>query len=286
MDHQHTEFAASEVVSVELRPGVAIVWLDRPEARNAFAPDFWTEFPETIEALGADPEVRAIVIAARGSAFTVGLDLPAFGPSLALGDLDPSAQPAPSPVIQRRRTYQLVKTLQHTFSAVAECPKPVIAAIHGYCIGAGIDLITACDIRYSAADAVYSVRETKVAIVADVGTLQRLPKIVDPGRVADIVYTGRDFDAAEAEAMGLVSRVLPDQEATLVAAISTAEEIAANSPLVVQGAKTVLRAGDGRSVDDALDYVALWNAAFLHSNDLGEAMAAFVEKRKPEFDGT
>lgn len=286
MDNEPTLLPASDVISVESRPGVAIVWLDRPEKRNAFAPDFWGEFPDTIEALGADPEVRVIVVAARGAAFTVGLDLHAFGPSLATGDLDADAEPAGSPVAHRARTYRLVKTMQHTFTALAECPKPVIAAVHGYCIGAGVDLITACDIRYSSAGAVFSVRETKLAMVADVGTLQRLPKIVDPGWVAEIAYTGRDFDAAEAKEMGLVGRVFPDQESTLVAAISTAEQIVANSPLAVQGTKAVLRAGDGLSVNDALDYVALWNAAFLHSNDLAEAFAAFAEKRKPEFTGT
>ncbi len=176
--------------------------------------------------------------------------------------------------------------MQRTFSSLAECPKPVIAAIHGYCIGAGVDLITACDIRYAAADAIFSIRETRLAMVADVGTLQRLPRIIDPGSVAELAYTGRDFDAGEASSLGLVTRLLPDADAVLAAAIETAEAIAANSPLAVQGTKTVLRAGDGRTVDEALDYVALWNAAFLHSNDLGEAMASFVAKRDPEFEGT
>ena len=178
-----------------------------------------------------------------------------------------------------------LREARRLLDAMAECPKPVIAAIHGYCIGAGVDLITACDIRYATVDAVFSVRETRLAMVADVGTLQRLPRIIDPGRVAELAYTGRDFDVSEAEAMGLVTKVLRDPEATLGAAFATAEEIAANSPLAVQGTKAVLRAGEVRSVGEALDYVALWNAAFLHSDDLGEAMTAFVEKRPPEFEG-
>ena len=272
-------------VTVERRGSVAIVWLDRAEQRNAFAPDFWTVFPETIEEVGDDAAIRVVVVAAKGPAFTVGLDLRLSGPAMVTGSLDPSAPQPASPVAHRVQTRRLVKTMQHAFSSLAECPKPVIAAIHGYCIGAGVDLITACDIRYASADAVFSIRETRLAMVADVGTLQRLPSIVDPGTVAELAYTGRDFDAGEAASLGLVTRLLPDREATLVAAIETAELIAANSPLAVQGTKAVLRAGDGRTVAEALDYVALWNAAFLHSNDLGEAMASFMERRAPDFKG-
>ena len=272
-------------VTVERRGHVAVVWLDRPDQRNAFAPEFWTSFPVVIDELGDDYEIRAIVVAAKGSAFTVGIDLKAFGPALVTGNLDATVPAPASPVAQRTQTRRLVKTMQRTFSSLAECPKPVIAAIHGYCIGAGVDLITACDIRYSAADSIFSIRETRLAMVADVGTLQRLPRIIDPGSVAELAYTGRDFDAGEAASLGLMTRLLPDADATLAAAIDTAQAIAANSPLAVQGTKSVLRAGDGRTIDEALDYVALWNAAFLHSNDLGEAMASFIEKRDPEFEG-
>ena len=272
-------------ITVERRGRVAIIWLDRPDKLNAFAPEFWISFPAVVDELGDDPEVRAVVVAAKGSAFTVGIDLKAFGPALVTGNIDPSAPAPASPVAQRTQTRRLVKTMQRTFSSLAECPKPVIAAVHGYCIGAGVDLITACDIRYSAADATFSIRETRLAMVADVGTLQRLPRIIDPGSVAELAYTGRDFDAGEAASLGLVTRLLPDADAVFAAAIETAEAIAANSPLAVEGTKAVLRAGDGRTVDEALDYVALWNAAFLHSNDLGEAMASFVQKRDPEFRG-
>lgn len=272
-------------VTIERRDHVAIVWLDRPDQRNAFAPEFWTSFPSVIDELSDDPEIRSVVIAARGPAFTVGLDLKAFGPAMVTGSLDPTAPAPGSPVAQRTQTRRLVKTMQRTFSSLAECSKPVIAAIHGYCIGAGVDLITACDIRYAAADSVFSIRETRLAMVADVGTLQRLPRIIDPGSVAELAYTGRDFDAGEAASLGLITRLLPNADAVVAAAIETAEAIAANSPLAVQGTKAVLRAGDGRTVDEALDYVSLWNAAFLHSNDLGEAMASFVERRAPEFRG-
>ncbi len=272
-------------ITTERRGQVAIVWLDRARKLNAFAPKFWTEFPATIEELGADEEIRAIVVAAKGRVFTVGLDLEAFAMALSAGSLDSDAVDPPSPAAHRAATRKMIKTMQHTVSSVAECPKPVIAAIHGYCIGAGVDLITACDIRYAAAGSTFSIRETRLALVADVGTLQRLPRIIDPGSVAELAFTGRDFDAGEAASLGLISKILPDADATLEAAMETAELIAANSPLAVQGTKAVLRAGDGRTIDEALDYVALWNAAFLHSDDIQEALAAFADKREPKFQG-
>jgi Delta3,5-Delta2,4-dienoyl-CoA isomerase len=279
------ELLTSDVISVEFDGHVATVWLDRAEARNAFAPDFWTDFPAIIDALGEDTETRVIVIAGKGSAFTAGIDLKAFGPSFVSGGVAPSGQPGGSGAAQRMENYRTIKRMQRTFSSLAECPKPVIAAIHGYCLGAGVDLITACDIRYAASDAVFSVRETRIAMVADVGTLQRLPRIVDPGRVAEIVYTGKDFDADEALEMGLISRIAPNAETVQKLAADTAAAIAANSPLAVQGAKAVLRAGETMSVDEHLDYVALWNSSFIHSSDLAEATMAFLEKRSPEFTG-
>jgi len=273
----------SSVVTVERRGHTAVVWLDRPEKLNAMAPDFWVDLPAVVSALGADPEVRVLVVAGRGGAFTVGIDLAAFGPAFAAGGVGET--PSGSGVAERMAFYHQVKRMQRTFSSLAECPKPVIAAVHGFCLGAGVDLITACDIRLAAADAVFSVRETRIAMVADVGTLQRLPAIVNPGRVAEVVYTGRDFTAEEARDMGLVSHVFPDVETLHDAALAMAGAIAANSPLAVQGAKAVLGAGETRAVADRLDYVALWNAAFLHSNDLAEAMMAFVERRPAHFEG-
>jgi Enoyl-CoA hydratase/carnithine racemase len=274
-----------DVVDVELAPGVATIWLDRPRKLNAFAPAFWREFPDVVRTVSSRPDVRAIVVAARGRAFTAGLDLQEFGPANATGSLDPDPAPPSSPVAHRRALYRMIKRMQDAFTALAECPQPVIAAVHGYCIGAGVDLITACDIRYAAADAIFSVRETRLAMVADVGTLQRLPRIVEPGRLAELVYTGDDFDAETAREVGLVGRVFPDRETLHDAARDLARRIAANSPLAVQGAKAVLRAGEGRSVGEQLDYVALWNAAFLHSDDLTEAMTAYAQRREPHFEG-
>jgi enoyl-CoA hydratase len=269
---------ASEVFEVERDGHVATLWLARPAQRNAMGPAFWEDLPRLVTGLGDDPGVRAVVVAGRGPHFSVGLDLKAFGGVLGGGAEGSEAS-------RRRRLLATIKRMQGAITAVADCPKPVIAAVHGWCIGGGVDLVTACDVRLAAADAVFSVRETRLAIVADVGTLQRLPAIVGAGHVAELVFTGRDVSAARAREIGLVNDVLPDAGAVVAAARAMAAEIAANSPLAVQGAKAVLHATAGRSVAEGLDYVAVWNTAFLASNDLGEAMAAFLEKRPPRFRG-
>ncbi len=272
------------MLNIERNGHVATLWLDRPEKRNAMGPEFWDGMPGVMAELGDDPDVRVVLIAGKGKAFTVGLDLVYYGAKLAQGAAG-EGEGGGSQAGRRMALRADVKRMQGAITAVADCPKPVIAVVHGWCIGGGVDLITACDMRLASADAMFSVRETKLAIVADVGTLQRLPKIVGPGRVADLVYTGRDVPADEALAMGLVDHVYEDRAALEKAAAELAGLIADNSPLVVQGAKAVLRAGEGRSVAEALDYVATWNAAMLESDDLREAMQAFLEKRPPNFTG-
>ena len=266
-------------LTVERTGHVATVWIDRPDKLNAMAPEFWRDLPEVMDGLGEDEEVRAVIIAGRGPAFSVGIDLAAFGPMFGGG------AEAGSTVAERKELLASIRRMQHTFTAVADCPKPVIAAVHGYCLGAGVDLITACDIRLAATDTVFSIRETKLGMVADVGTLQRLPRIVDPGRVAELAFTGRDFDATEAREMGLVSRVWESVDALHEQAADLASAIAENSPLAVQGTKWVLRQGAELSLDQALDYVAVWNSSFLTSRDLMEAVTAFQEKRPPRFSG-
>lgn len=266
-----------EHLTIERRDGVGWLWLDRPDKLNALSEDMWSGLTDAVGELADDEAVRTVVVAGRGSAFTVGIDLEM------LTTLQPEGR---SQAEMKRKLYREIKRLQETMTAFTDCPKPVIAAIHGYCLGAGMDLITACDIRLATGDAVFSVRETKLALVADVGTLQRLPAVVPAGHAAELAYTGKDIDATRAERIGLVNHVYPDTETLHFAAQALGEEIAANSPLAVQGAKAVLRAGTEMSIDQALDYVALWNAAFLHSNDLMEALTARAQKRSPDFDGT
>ncbi len=168
-------------------------------------------------------------------------------------------------------------------TAFERAPMPVVAAVHGYCLGGGIDLITACDVRFASPDATFGIRETPLGLVADVGTVQRLPRLIGRGHMSELLFTGRDFDAHEAERVGLVNRVADDVHEH---AARVAVEIAANSPLVVQGAKEVLRLQEDMSTEAALDHMALWNAAFLHSNDLSEAIGAFLEKRPPDYTGS
>lgn len=270
---------SSEVLTVERAGAVATVWLDRAEKRNAMGRAFWSDLPVVMEELSGDDAVRAVVLAARGPAFSVGLDLKEMGATVAGGGSDRS------PAEHASRFLADVKRLQASITSVERCRQPVIAAVHGWCLGGAIDLITACDIRLAAADAVFSVRETKIAIVADVGTLQRLPRVIPRGHVAELAYTGKDIDAERARAIGLVNDVLPDHDAVVAAATSMAQEIAANSPLAVQGTKAVLQACADMTVEQGLDYVGVWNAAFLRSHDLTEAMTAFLEKREPRFEG-
>ena len=178
-----------------------------------------------------------------------------------------------------------VLRLQDSITSVARCPKPVVAAVHGYCIGGGVDLIAACDIRLASADALFSVREAKMAIVADLGSLQRLPAIVNAGHLAELAFTAKDISADRAKEIGLVNDVCGDAEGVLKAARTLAAEIAANSPIAVQGTKAVLAANEGRTVAEGLDYVATWNAGMLASDDLTEAVTSFLEKRPPKFTG-
>lgn len=273
-------------IEVERRHQIGLIWLNRPEKRNALSADMWADLPRAAATLSQDDDVRAIVVAARGPAFSVGIDLQLLsgGPG-ALPLLGNLVREGDSEASRRMTIYKRIRELQSSFTSLADSPKPVIAAIHGYCLGAGIDLITACDIRLASSDATFGVRETAMGLVADVGTLQRLPGIIGSAHAAEMVYSGRDIDAERALRIGLINDVYKDPDTTLSKATELADSIAANSPLVVQGAKRVLKAGEGRTVAEGLDYVAVWNAAFLLSDDLSEALAAFGEKRPPKFQG-
>jgi enoyl-CoA hydratase len=272
---------SSDVLSIERNGPVGTLWLDRAEKRNAMSPELWQALPYAMADLGDDPEIRAVVLAGRGKSFCVGLDLSAFGGGGAL-DRPKAASPAEA----NMRQISVTRGFQDAISSVAKCPVPVIAAIHSHCLGGGIDLITACDIRLASADASFGVRETKIGIVADVGTLQRLPKVVTAGHVADLAYPGRDIDAARAEKIGLVNDVYPDQEAVLKAAYEMAEQIAANAPLAVRGTKFILQQGEDLTTEQSLLLNGLWTMlTTLTSNDLMEAMKAFSENRPPEFHG-
>ncbi len=269
-------------LTIERDGGVATLFLDRPEKLNALNRALWHSIPQAVAALDTDPEVRVIVLAGRGKAFCAGIDLMDHAPGLGGGSLSGTEGSA---VAKRRQLYDDIRAYQRTCSSFADTNKPVIAAVHGACIGAGMDLITACDIRLASAEATFSVRETRIAMVADVGSLQRLPRVVGDGHAREWIFTGADYSAQRAREIQLLNEVLPDPAALSARARELAAAIAANSPLAVQGSKQVLGFASRREVDTNLDYVALWNAAFLHSDDLGEAMQAFMQRRPPTFRG-
>jgi len=271
---------SSPVITLDVEGPVATLWLDRPEARNALGSAFWRDLPLAASALADESDLRVLIIAAKGPHFTVGLDLKEFGGGFLSEDERSSTASA------NARSYEAIRRMQRAVTSIADLPIPVIAAVHGYCIGGGVDLISACDVRLASSDAVFSVREAKVAIVADLGTLQRLPRIVSAGHVAELAFTGKDVDASRALAIGLVNSLHgASNDEVVLAARELASEIAANSPIAVRGTKAVLAANDGRSVAEGLDFVARWNTMYLHSNDLKEAMTAFVERRPPVFNG-
>jgi enoyl-CoA hydratase len=246
--------------------------------RLAMNPAFFVELERCFEEINSDKDLRAVVIRSAGKAFSYGLDLTATfqeHAGLFAGGLAGT----------RIELLSFIRRVQASITAVADCPVPVIAAIHGWCIGGGLDLAAACDIRLASKDAKFSLRETRVAIVADLGSLQRLPAIIGQANTRELAFTGRDIEAERALRMGLVTDLYEDRDAVHAAAQKTAQEIAANPPLVVRGVKDVLNYGEGKTVADGLAYVSAWNAAFLASEDLAEAVTAFAEKRKPEYKG-
>ena len=273
---------SSAVLTIETHGHVATLWLDRPEKRNAMSQEVVRDLPLAMAAIAADDAIRAVVIAAKGKSFCVGLDLADL-----VATPSASGSEKSSGATANLRQIGITRAFQAAISSVAECPVPVIAAIHSHCIGAGMDLVTACDIRLSAADGLFSVRETKIGIVADVGTLQRLPGIVANGQVAELAYTGKDIDAQRAEKIGLVNDVYADAEGVYGAALALAAEIAANAPLAVRGTKFMLQQGEDLTTDQSLLLNGLWTmVTTLNSNDLGEAMQAFMEKRPANFTGS
>ena len=271
--------APYESVTIETKEHVAQVTLIGPGKGNAMGPAFWSELPEVFAALDADRDVRAIVLTGSGRNFSYGLDLPAMGGSLAAVLNDGGSARA------RADFHTEVLRMQGAITAVADCRTPTIASVHGWCNGGGVDLISAVDVRYASADAKFSVREVKLAMVADVGSLARLPLILSEGHLRELALTGKDIDAARAEKIGLVNDVFADADATLVAAHATAAEIAANPPLTVRGVKDVLDQQRISAVSASLRYVAAWNAAFLPSKDLTEGITATFAKRPPQFTG-
>lgn len=261
-------------VTVERDGFVAWLVLDRPEKRNTMNEAFFTGLKRRFHEFNEDPDVRVVIIRAEGKSFTAGLDLLEMGPALQGTGAD-----------GREKIRHQILSAQESFNAVEKCRKPVIAAAHSHCIGGGVDLLSACDIRIASRDAVFSIRETRIAIIADLGTLQRLPFIIGHGWFRELALTGRDFTAEEALKMGFITHLCEDRDALYAKAAAIGREIAACSPLAVQGVKDVILHSRDRGVYPGLEYVAQKNAALLPSEDMLEAFQAFAQKRAPDFKG-
>ncbi len=260
---------------VELADKIAHVTINRPEKVNAMGAEFWSEIVEIFRWIDDTDEVRVVVLSGAGKHFSSGIDLMMLAQvGSQLGkDVGRNAEAL------RRKILQL----QASFNAVDNCRKPVLAAIQGYCLGGAIDLITTCDMRYATRDAQFSIKEIDLGMAADVGTLQRLPRIIGDGMMRELAFTGRTIDGEEARSIGLVNRTYADANELLDGVMVIAREIAAKSPVAVRGTKEMIRYMRDHRVDDGLEYIATWNAAMLQSADLRVAMTAQMSKQKPEF---
>jgi enoyl-CoA hydratase len=264
---------------VDKQDSIATVWLNRPEKKNAMGKAAWEELPVIFGELSMNPEIRAIILAGRGDAFSAGIDLVEMVPAL------PELQNRDQSGATKWRLLPRIKELQQAISSVERCRKPVIAAIHGFCLGAGLDLATACDIRIASQQAVFSVKEAAVGFVADVGVLQRLPLIVGQGVAREMAFSAKTISAERALAVNLINAIHESSESLYAAAIALAAEIIRNSPLAVEAAKDVLNAAIVPAIDSGLQYVASVSANIIPSADLFEALAAFQEKRVAKFPG-
>lgn len=264
----------SKRATVRHEGAVAIVELARPDKLNAMDRAMFAAIGDTFRALGRDSAVRCILLAGQGRHFSAGLDL-----EEAAAQFAPAADPGRAAEARLRH----IEWLQDAFTAVEQARPPVVVVVHGACVGAGVDLVSACDLRVATRDAFFQIAEVDVAITADLGTLQRLGHLIPHGLLRELTYTGRKLDAEEAARLGLVNQVAPDREAAMAAGLRLAEAIAAKSPLAVAGAKRSLNYSRGRPVEEGLRDVALWNAGTLVSADLHEAVKARLARSDPAF---
>lgn len=261
--------------NVEVASHVAHVTFCRPEKRNSMTAEFWNELPRLIDELDSSGDVRVIVLSSTGPHFTAGMDLSVFASS--------SKDALTNPQIRSARFYETVKRLQQTFSCLAQARVPVLAAIQGGCIGAGVDLATACDMRYATQDAFFTIQETNIAMTADVGTFPRLSHLIPDGIVRELAYTGRGMSAEEALQWGLVNHVYESCDDMLEGVMTVANAIAEKAPMTIYGCKKMIQYSQDHTVADTLDYVGVWNASFFSKAEIMESMHSKQEKRQPEY---
>ena len=262
--------------NLDIVDGIAHLRFSRPDKFNSFTPEFWRELPHAINDISNDARARVIVLSAEGKHFTAGMDISVF----MSGGLD---APPDNREIEAEAFRHHLKGLQETFSVLENARQPVLAAIQGGAVGAGVDLSTACDCRYASADAFFCVQETAIGMTADVGTFPRLAKVIPEGWARQMSYTAERLPAAKAKEIGLVNEVFEDHEALLDGVIKIAEKIAGNSPLAVTGCKRMINYARDHTTADALDYVGVWNAGMLSTDAIKESYIAKSEKRAPDF---
>jgi enoyl-CoA hydratase len=255
---------------------IASVVLNRPEKANALNLESWMELKEAFLDLDEDSAVRVVLLSGEGKHFCSGIDLSLLQHLTQPADLGEG--------YRNEKLRKQIRELQEVITTIQNCSKPVIASISGSCIGAGLDIASACDMRYASEDAYFSIREIDMGIVADLGTLQRLPGIISQGIVRELAYTGRNVQASEAEKMGLVNKYYLTKEALIAEVRVLAKTISEKSPLALRGTKHILNYSRDHTIADSLNYVATWNAATLLSADLTEAFTAMQEKREPRFN--
>ena len=259
---------------------IANLVLSRPDELNTMSRDFWIELGDVLHEINKDSEVRVVVMSSTGKHFCAGMDLNAF--SNGVDNIPEEKKPDHARIGEA--VYRVAKELQEYISTLEKIRVPVIAAIHGGCIGGAVDLVTACDIRLASDDAFFCIQEINIGMAADVGTLQRLPKIIPDSKMREMAYTGRRMYADEAKETGLVSDTYESHEKMLEAANSLAKEIASKSPVAIYGLKAVMNYSRDHSVSESLEYNALWSGAMLSQKDMTEAMTANMEKRDASFN--
>ena len=258
---------------------IANLVLSRPDEFNTMSRDFWIELGDILEEINRNSEIRVVIMSSTGKHFCAGMDLSAF--SDGVDNIPEDKKPDDARVGEA--LYRVAKELQGYISKLEEIRVPVITSIHGACIGGALDLITACDIRLASKDAFFCIQEINIGMAADVGTLQRLPKIIPDSKMREMAYTGRRMYSEEAKECGLVSDTYETQEEMLAAAKELASEIASKSPVAIYGLKAVMNYSRDHSVADSLDFNALWSGAMLSQTDMKEAMTANLEKRDAKF---